>query len=92
MLDMALRLFLRLVEMDLEHNASLSGAVIALRQDEQTRLSDAVAKTKAEEEVIPHCAMRMAWLKHFIDAGEIQKRTKECKTTVCLGERRGNIT
>ena len=41
----------RLVEMDLEHTAALSGAVTALRQDEKTRLDDAIAKTRAEEEV-----------------------------------------
>ena len=41
----------RLVEMDLEHSAALSGAITALRQDEQTRLNDVIAKTRAEEEV-----------------------------------------
>lgn len=41
----------RLVEMNLEHTASLSGAVTALRQDEKTRLDDAIAKSRAEEEV-----------------------------------------
>lgn len=41
----------RLVENDLEHNASLSGAVTALRQDEFKRMNDAMEKTKLEEKV-----------------------------------------
>lgn len=40
-----------LVESELEHSASLSGAVTALRQDEQTRMNEAVAKTRLEVEV-----------------------------------------
>ena len=35
----------------MEHSASLSGAVTALRQDESKRLNDAVEKIRSEEEV-----------------------------------------
>ena len=40
-----------LVEAELEHSASLSGAVTALRQDEHKRMTEAVEKIKSEEEV-----------------------------------------
>lgn len=41
----------RLMENDLEHNASLSGAVTALRQDELKRMDDVIERTKLEEKV-----------------------------------------
>jgi hypothetical protein len=40
-----------LVENDLEHNASLSGAVTALRQDELKRMNDAMENIRQEEKV-----------------------------------------
>lgn len=39
------------MENDLEHNASLSGAVTALRQDELKRMNAVMEKTKLEEKV-----------------------------------------
>ena len=39
------------MEAELEHSASLSGAVMALRQDEHKRMTDAVERIKSEEEV-----------------------------------------
>lgn len=43
--------FCSLVGAEMEHSASLSGAVTALRQDESKRMSDVVEKIKSEEEV-----------------------------------------
>lgn len=40
-----------LVGAELEHSASLSGAVTALRQDEKKRMTEAVKKVQSEEEV-----------------------------------------
>ena len=41
----------RLCESELEHGAALSGAVAALRQDEETRMSKLLEKTREEEMV-----------------------------------------
>ena len=41
-----------MVENHLEHNASLSGAVAALRQDELKRINEAICKAKEEGQVL----------------------------------------
>ena len=42
----------RNVESELEHSASLSGAITALRYDEQQRIAEVADKVKQDEEVI----------------------------------------
>lgn len=42
----------RLCESEIEHSAALSGAVTALRHDEEARLSSKVEKMREEEKVL----------------------------------------
>ncbi len=41
----------RIRTVELEHNASLSGAITAMRQDEQQRIAEVEDKVKQDEEV-----------------------------------------
>ena len=71
----------------MEHSASLSGAVTALRQDESKRMSDAVEKIRSEEEVATLLFNTILWwlsflhlnAKHFVLQERLHKELTNLK-------------
>ena len=59
-----------LLENGLEHSASLSGAVTALRQDEQKRISDIIDRVKLEENVMHGMQIIQLCSDYFFSIGE----------------------